>query len=230
MTDQSARHTPTKAHPLRTLAIALGLCSMALQPLPGLTMGVVVGTAVLSLGTPAAAATKAIPGVGIRIKKSPGGTTSRAAPPTTSRNGAFSVRVTDSGDYSVILDGNQIEGAANGLVARDPTFRAADAAVLVTFAPGLVVRATNGQAPILPNVFVVSNLAQEFLVTAPRGGITIAGILSMEDFTLAPGETAKGIKDPGVKSCGSCGMTGRMIPNPLGLTTATPLRTAPSAM
>jgi hypothetical protein len=74
---------------------------MAVQaaPLLGLGAGLVVSGEAM-------AGAKAIPGIGIRVKKSPGGNT-RTAPVNTGPDGSFSFTGLEPGDYEVTPDGGK---------------------------------------------------------------------------------------------------------------------------
>ena len=62
-------------------------------------------------------------------------------------------------------------------------------------------------------MFILSADNQTFIVSNMAAGAVISGSIETVDAgDLFPGATAKGIKDPGVKGCGNCGVTGRMIP------------------
>ncbi len=189
-----------------------------------LTLALTAGTAAILyssglIGVGAVhAGQKAIPGIGIRIRKNPGGNT-RMRAVASDGAGRFSVTVSDAGDQSVDIDKAALQLAVNADAAANRA-GAAERLVIVRFAPGLRVTGPGGQAAIAgqPGTFVLSPGNQTFMVKGVAAGTVISGVIETADFAdLFPGTSSKGIKDQGVKGCGNCGVTGgRMISNPDG--------------
>ena len=187
---------------LLQLAAALPLAGAALY-----------GTGLIGAGA-ALAATKAIAGIGIRIRKNPGGPTSRVRAVASDPAGRFSVTVAEAGNQSVDIDKAALQMAVNADASASRS-GAADRIVIVRFAPGPRVTGPGGQTavPGKPGVFILSSGNQTFIVANVAAGTVISGTIETVDAAdLFPAATAKGIKDQAVKGCGNCGVTGRMIP------------------
>ena len=183
----------------------------AAVPLAGAAL---YGTGLIGAGAALAATNKPVVGVGVKICKNPGGSSARVRAVASDPAGRFSVSVAEAGNQSVDIDKAALQMAVN---AQASAIRsgAADRIVIVRFAPGPRVTGPNGQTavPGKPGVFILSSGNQTFVVSNVAAGAVISGSIETVDAAdLFPAATAKGIKDNGVKSCGSCGITGRMIP------------------
>ena len=191
---------------LLQLAAALPLAGAALYG-----AGLIGASAVL------ASTVKAIPGIGIRVKKDPGGPKSRVRAVASDGAGRFSVTVAEAGNQSVDIDKAALQMAVNAQGATTPA-GAAERVVTVRFAPGLRVSGPSGQTavPGHPGTFILSSGNQTFIVSNMAAGSVIAGTIETLDVgDLFPGAAARGIKDAAIKSCNGCGMTGRMMAEPM---------------
>ncbi len=160
--------------------------AVAAQAAPWLGLG-----AGLVLGNPAVAATnKPVPGVGVRVNKNPGGSSARTTNPglKSGADGSFQLNGLEPGDYDVTPDGGKTvilqvgaDGKLGGMVQEEGGVRS-----VVKLRPG-------GLGPV--GSAVDSSRA--------KPSVEIAG-------QSAPGSADRGIKDQGVKSCGSCGLTGKV--------------------
>jgi hypothetical protein len=131
--------------------------------------------------------------------------------------GRFSVTVAEAGDQSVDIDKAALQMAVNAQGMAQPA-GAAERLVVVRFARGLRVTGPSGQTavPGHPDTFILSSGNQTFIVSNMAAGSVIAGTIETLDLgDLFPGAAARGIKDPGVRSCGPCGLTGRMMAEPM---------------
>ena len=190
---------------LLQMAAALSLASTALY-----------GGGVIGADEAMAATNKPVGGVGVRVCKNPGGSSARVRAVASDSAGRFSVTVADAGDQSIDIDKAALQMAVNGQAATSPA-GAAERMVVIRFAPGLRVSGPNGQSavPGKPGVFILSSGTQTFIVANMAAGAGITGTIETLDLgDLLPGATARGIKDPAVKGCGSCGLTGRMMAEP----------------
>ncbi|MGB7654348.1 MAG: hypothetical protein WBL74_02595 [Novosphingobium sp.] len=186
----------------------------AALPLAGAAL---YGTGLIGAGA-ALASTKQIPGIGIRVKKSPGGPTSRVRAVASDGAGRFSVTVAEAGNQSVDIDKAALQMAVNAQAHIYGPGTTAERLVVVSFARGLRVTGPGGQSavPGHPGTFILSSGTQTFIVSNMAAGSVIAGTVETVDLgDLFPGAAAKGIKDQGVKTCGSCGLTGRMVAEPM---------------
>jgi len=157
------------------------------------------------------------PGVGVRLCKRPGGSSARVRAVASDGAGRFSVTVAEAGDQSVDIDKAALQMAVNAQGTANPA-GAAQRLVVVRFAPGLRVSGPNGQSavPGNPGTFILSSGTQTFMVSTMAAGSVIAGTIETLDLgDLFPGAAAKGIKDQAVKGCGNCGVTGRMMAEPM---------------
>ncbi len=187
---------------LLQLAAALPLAGAALY-----------GTGLIGAGAALAATNKPVGGVGVRLCKRPGGN-ARVRAVASDAGGRFSLTVAEAGDQSVDIDKAALQMAVNADASANRS-GAADRIVIVRFAPGPRVTGPGGQTavPGQPGVFILSSGTQTFVVSNVAAGTVISGSIETVDAAdLFPVATARGIKDPGVRSCGSCGLTGRMIP------------------
>ena len=160
--------------------------AVAAQAAPWLGLG-----AGLVLGNPAMAATnKPVGGVGVRVNKNPGGSSARTTNPglKSGADGSFQLNGLEPGDYDVTPDGGKTvilqvgaDGKLGGMVQEEGGVRS-----VVKLRPG-------GLGPI--------GAAIDSSQVKPKN--EIAG-------QAAPGSADRGIKDNGVKSCGSCGLTGKV--------------------
>jgi hypothetical protein len=100
-------------------AAAFAIAGFAAAALPGATVAVVGVGASIAMTEIAVAGTKAIPGIGIRVKKSPGGN-ARASSTTTAANGSFRFTGLEPGNYDVTVGNNAPQRfvvGANGILA-----------------------------------------------------------------------------------------------------------------
>ena len=191
---------------LLQLAAALPLAGAALY-----------GTGLIGAGAALAATNKPVPGVGIKCCKRPGGSSARVRAVASDGAGRFSMTVAEAGNQSVDIDKAALQMAVNAQAAASPA-GAADRLVVVSFARGLRVTGPGGQSavPGHPGTFILSSGTQTFIVANMAAGSVISGTVETVDVgDLFPGATARGIKDVGVKSCNGCGMTGRMMAEPM---------------
>jgi hypothetical protein len=108
-------------------AAALAITGAAnFASLPSATFAAAGISAGLMMGGQAMAATKTIPGIGIRVKKSPGGSTSRTAPVKSGADGSFNFTGLEAGEYEVTPDGGKSaifkvgsDGKLSGVVQSD---------------------------------------------------------------------------------------------------------------
>jgi hypothetical protein len=203
------RVTMTPSHNLNRRSL---LQLAAALPLAGVAL---YGTGLIGAGA-ALAQSKPIVGVGVKCCKRPGGGSARVRAVASDGAGRFSLTVSEAGDQSVDIDKAALQMAVNGEAAANRS-GVADRIVIVRFAPGLRVSGPSGQTavPGKPGTFILSSGTQTFVVTNMAAGAVIAGTVETLDVgDLFPGMTAKGIKDKGVSSCGSCGVTGRMMSDP----------------
>ncbi|WP_310533897.1 hypothetical protein [Novosphingobium sp.] len=203
---------------LLQMAAALSLASTALY-----------GGGVIGAGE-AMASTKQIAGIGIRVRKNPGGPTSRVRAVASDGAGRFSVTVADTGNQSVDIDKAALQMAVNGQAATSPA-GAAERMVVVRFAPGLRVSGPNGQSAVQgkPGVFILSSGTQTFVVAGMAAGSVISGVIETADAgDLFPGAAQGGVASTNRNGDtpprfelprGSFGGSDRMIPrndiNPL---------------
>jgi hypothetical protein len=188
----------------------------AALPLAGAAL---YGTGLIGAGALLAATNKPVPGVGVRICKNPGGSSARVRAVASDAGGRFSVTVAEAGNQSVDIDKAALQMAVNTEAHIYGPGTTAERLVVVRFAPRLRVSGPSGQTavPGHPGTFILSSGTQTFTVANMAAGSVIAGTIETLDLgDLLPGMTARGIKDPGVKLCGPCGMTGRMIPGTPG--------------
>ena len=187
----------------------------AALPLAGAAL---YGTGLIGAGAALAATNKPVPGVGVKICKNPGGSSKRVRAVASDGAGRFSVTVAEAGNQSIDIDKAALQMAVNAQAAAQPA-GAADRIVVVSFARGLRVTGPSGQTavPGHPGTFILSSGTQTFIVANMAAGSVIAGTVETVGLgDLFPGMTARGIKDQGVKPCGSCGMTsGRMMAEPM---------------
>ena len=194
----------------QSLALALGAGAASL----------VYGSGIIGAGVAQAATNKPVGGVGIKCCKRPGGGSKRVRAVASDVSGRFSMTVMDAGDQDVDIDKAALQMVVNaGATAGREN---EDRIVIVRFAPRLRVTGPSGQTavPGQPSTFILTPGTQTFVVVGMAAGSTVSGSIETVDAAdLFPGLTAKGIKDPAVKGCGSCGITGRMVPrndmNPL---------------
>jgi SdrD B-like domain len=168
------RHT-TFANTLKaSFATALlsiaSLAGMVSAPSLSSTAAIVSLGAGMVVASDAMAGPKAIPGIGIRVRKNPTGN-KRIKPTTTAADGSFKFTGLEPGNYEVTVGNNP---------------------------PQMFVVGSDG---------VLEGKAVQD--TTPRAVQTKAGAGSLDSVTQAGAE--KGIKDQGVKGCGSCGLTGGKV-------------------
>ena len=191
---------------LLQLAAALPLAGAALY-----------GGGLIGAGAALAATNKPVGGVGIRACKRPGGSSARVRAVASDAAGRFSVTVAEAGEQSVDIDKAALQMAVNAQGTAHPA-GAAERVVTVRFAPGLRVTGPSGQTavPGHPGTFILSSGNQTFIVSNMAAGSVIAGTIETLDVgDLFPGAAARGIKDAAIKSCNGCGMTGRMMAEPM---------------
>ena len=177
--------------------------AVAVQAAPWLGLG----AALLTSGEALAATNKPVVGVGIKCCKRPGGcrSSARTANVTVQSgvDGSFQFMGLEPGDYDVTPDGGKTElhkvgadGKLSGFVQEEGGVRR-----VVKLRPG-------GMGPAGP--------AGTFSPTSAASGNSPGNANSSPNSSpkaatppaSAPGSAEKGIKDPAIKPCGHCGMTG----------------------
>ena len=180
--------------------------ALAVQAAPWLGLG----AALLTSGAALAATNKPVPGVGVKCCKRPGGCSSSArtaqVPVRSGVDGSFQFTGLEPGDYDVTPDGGKTElykvgadGKLSGFVQEENGVRS-----VVKMRPG-------GMGPAGP-VGPANTLSPTSAVGGNSPGnanpIPNSSPKAATPPSSAPGGSEKGIKDPGVKSCSGCGMTG----------------------
>ena len=186
----------------------------AALPLAGAAL---YGTGLIGAGALLAATNKPVGGIGIKVCKNPGGSSARVRAVASDGAGRFSMTVAEAGDQSVDIDKAALQMAVNAQGRASPA-GAAERLVVVSFARGLRVSGPNGQnaVPGHPGTFILSSANQTFIVSNMAAGSVIAGTIETLDVgDLFPGAATRGIKDAAIKSCNGCGMTGRMMAEPM---------------
>lgn len=188
---------------LASAGIASTSLALAMQAAPRLGLG----AALMTSGKALAATNKPVPGVVIKICKRPGGCSSSArtahVPVQSGVNGSFQFMGLEPGNYDVTPDGGKTElhkvgadGKLSGFVQEENGVRS-----VVKLRPG-------GMGPAGP----AGNFSPTSAASGnSRGNANPSPNSSPKAATppaSAPGGAEKGIKDPGVKSCPGCVISG----------------------
>ena len=182
------------------------------------TAAVAFGTGLLGSSAAWASSVKPVGGVGVRSCKRPGGSSARVRVSPSDSAGRVSIAVAEAGEQSFDVDKAALQMAVNAEAAANrrtnPASDPAARVAVITFAPGLRVTAPGGQTALAgrPGTFVLTSGTQTFVIGQMAAGAVISA--SVETMDLA--DLERGIKDQGIKACGRCGVTGRMIPDPSG--------------
>lgn len=121
-----------------------------------------------------------IPGIGIVVKRNPGG----GSIVKTGNNGDFSTQL-EEGEYELSFPQNQIKSAINAIVKRNypqSTFQYDGSGVELTLDnPQIRVQSK----PARENIYAINEQNSSFIIIVPAGGATLSGILSWNEAVIS---------------------------------------------